>query len=123
MGARQSRDPGYLYDAMTRPFAFVLALVAASAGPAGPAGAQAAKNYTPADVHFVAGKTSTQEELFHTFNELYNKGKQIALTSDEHLRNLRQELLAYEYSDGGEQQPEQRENEIECVHRALRNAT
>jgi len=55
MGARQSRDPGYLYDAMTRPFAFVLALVAASAGPAGPAGAQAAKNYTPADVHFVAG--------------------------------------------------------------------
>src|SRR6266699_1786735 len=55
MGARQSRDPGYLYDAMTRPFALVLALVAASAGPAGPAGAQAAKNYTPADVHFVAG--------------------------------------------------------------------
>src|SRR6266566_2652038 len=52
MGARQSRDPGYLYDAMTRPFAVVLALVAASAGPAG---AQAAKNYTPADVHFVAG--------------------------------------------------------------------
>ena len=40
---------------MTRPFALVLALVAASAGPAGPAGAQAAKNYTPADVHFVAG--------------------------------------------------------------------
>src|SRR5438876_4885048 len=55
MGARQSRDPGYLYDAITRPFALVLALVAASAGPAGPAGAQAAKNYTPADVHFVAG--------------------------------------------------------------------
>jgi uncharacterized protein (DUF305 family) len=37
---------------MTRPFALVLALAASSAGPAS---AQTAKNYTPADVHFVAG--------------------------------------------------------------------
>src|SRR2546425_5142948 len=34
------------------------------------------------DVHFLSGRGDVQEELFHTFNELYNKGKQIALTSD-----------------------------------------
>lgn len=43
------------------------------------------------DVQFLAKKQSTQEEFFHTFNELYSRNKQIILSADCHPKEI--ELL------------------------------
>jgi len=49
------------------------------------------------DVHFLKDRTWTQEELFHTFNELYEQKKQIVLSSDrppEEIAKLQDRLVS-----------------------------
>ena len=41
------------------------------------------------DIHFIAGKDSTQEEFFNTFNALYQNNKQIIVTCDRPLKEIK----------------------------------
>lgn len=42
------------------------------------------------DIHFLQGKNSTQEELFHTFNDLYDSNKQMVFTCDRPVSELKE---------------------------------
>lgn len=49
------------------------------------------------DVQFFQSKQQTQEQFFHLFNDLYQKGKQIVLTTDKHpteLVGLKERLIS-----------------------------
>lgn len=49
------------------------------------------------DIQFFQGKESTQEQFFHTFNDLYQSGKQIVMTADRYpgeMKGLQDRLLS-----------------------------
>ena len=54
------------------------------------------------DIHFLENKESTQEEFFHTFNELIQNQKQLIITADRYPREIKsiEERLTSRFSSG-----------------------
>ena len=75
------------------------------------------------DIQFLEGKDATQEELFHTFNSIYDRNGQIVFTSDRPIKEIKgfTERLSSRFSRGlnVDLQPPSYENRIAIIEKKL----